>query len=125
MNGDDGVRQLSMRYGSLLDSLQRALETQIGPLLWRDRADAARTDDPRLVRVGPIFGSGVALETVDSAGLRSAVNEVLEHHGFHPIDSFIEEEWGEWHVTVADGHQAQLTISLSGAAEAHVAAVPA
>lgn len=59
--------------------------------------------------------------TVDRATLKSAV---LEQHGFHPIDAFVEEEWGEWRVTVADG-QTLITMSLSGVAEARVAVVSA
>ena len=120
MNGDEGLRRASMRYGPLLDSLQRALEAEIGPLLWRGRVDAERTDHGHGVRVGPIFGSGVALMTIDQPSLTAALNRVCAPHGFQALPTFVEEVWGEWHITIADGHGALLTISLFGVAKAWV-----
>lgn len=120
MSADDGVREQSRIHGPLLDVLQGVLEEQIGPLLWRERRDAKRSDDGHIITVGPIVGSGVALETITAATLRNAINEVLSSWGFHDVASFVEEEWGEWHVTVSDGHQALLTVSIRAIAKAWV-----
>lgn len=108
------VRELSARYGPLLDGMAERLEAEIGPLLWKPRADATIDDETGTVRVGPIFGSGVALAAIDRDRLIEALNQVLGAHAFREIGSLHEERWGQLSATVVDGREALLTLDIRG-----------
>ncbi|GAB3812586.1 hypothetical protein GCM10028820_05790 [Tessaracoccus terricola] len=117
---DDVLQDCSRRYGPVLDELQDLIEATIGPLLWKERADTALTDDELAVRVGPIFGSGVALAVIDAPPLVRRINQLLRNNGFEEVPGFDVKEWAEWRIESPHGDGALLTLHLAGYAKAYV-----
>lgn len=121
------LRRHASHYGPLLDELQTVLEHATGPLVWRDRDGARLLDDHSLmrvedpvIRVGPVFGAGVAISTVDRAALVAALNDVAARHGFTPLCGFVTEPWGLLRTSSVDGFESVLHVELFGYAKAWV-----
>ena len=124
---DELLRRHSAHYGPMLDAIQEILETATGPLVWRDRDDARLLDDRSLmqvldpvVRVGPVFGCGVATAAIDQVGLVEAVNRLVTGHGFRPLGALEAEPWGLLHCNANDGYESTLHVELFGYAKAWV-----
>lgn len=124
---DELIRRHSRHYGPILDEIQAVLEAELGPLAWRDRDDARllndrtamQSQDP-IIRVGPVFGCGVASAAVDGVRLRDAVNRVLARHGFNELGPLQAEAWGLTHTSANDGYESILRVELFGYAKAWV-----
>ncbi|HEV2798293.1 MAG TPA: hypothetical protein VGV65_11795 [Nocardioides sp.] len=121
-NGTD-AQALASAYGPMLDALQTALETEIGPLRWIPRDDATdvtRHDGSRALRVAAINGIGVRTAELDPPRLTRVVNQVLARHGFPEQPVMTGSPSGHLVCEATDASGAELTLLVKAAVDAWV-----
>ncbi len=97
-------------------ALQEALTTVIGHLLWKEPHDArlvTHTERQDFVRVGPMVGDGVALETIDPDAVLEAFNATVTRLGFPPAPAITAVD-GELACTADDQIGTTLELRIGG-----------
>lgn len=110
---DMDPQRLASTYGPMLDALQDAVETVLGPLTWDPRQDAAevtRHDGSRALRIGSIHAIGVRTAEIDRRGLSAAVNDVLARWRFPEQPPMTGSPSGHLVCESADTKGAELTL---------------
>lgn len=98
------LKRFEREFTPVLEQLRAALEPAVGVLLWKDAREArlvTHTERRDFVRVGPIFGDGVALSTIDPDAVLEIFNKAASSANLHPAQR-TETVNGEYSWTADD-----------------------
>ena len=117
------VQTLARDYGSMLDALQQALESELGPVTWAPRSDTVRVtrrDGSRALRVGAIHAIGVPTARLSPPAISRAVNDVLARWGFPEQPAMTGSPSGELICEAVDAKGAEFTLLVKQAVDGWV-----
>nr|WP_108870863.1 hypothetical protein [Tessaracoccus timonensis] len=98
------LKRFEREFTPVLEQLRTSLEPAVGVLLWKDAREArlvTHTERRDFVRVGPIFGDGVARSTVDPDQVLKIFNKAAASADLHPAER-TESVNGEFSWTADD-----------------------
>ncbi len=83
------LKRFEREFTPVLEQLRVSLEPAVGVLLWKNAREArlvTHTKRRDFVRVGPIFGDGVALSTIDPNEVLEIFNQAAVSANLHPAE---------------------------------------